>query len=143
MEGRVGPLPINVQRGLIPSLQPLSLAGASPDLCGCKGPRFPASLLQGFCQEAAAADRHEGHPEELRCLPEAEKLAVVETLHQSKWPVPGESAPSGPWKRDWVRWWAAFLSALRSWQAETRKCQACFCWARQAEPQTGWEQAAP
>lgn len=96
MKGQVGPLPVNVQRGLTPSLQPLSLAAPPPDFCGCKGPRFPVSLLQGFCQEAAAADRHEGHPEELRCLPEAEKLAVVETLHQSKWPVLGETPPLAP-----------------------------------------------
>jgi len=38
--------------------------------------------LQGLRQAAAAADGHEGHPEELRRLPEAQELAVVEAVHQ-------------------------------------------------------------
>ena len=38
--------------------------------------------LQGLCQETAAADCHEGDPEELFCLPQTQELAVVETLHQ-------------------------------------------------------------
>jgi len=39
-------------------------------------------MLQGLCEEAAAAQRSEGSPEELRRLLEAASLAVVETLHQ-------------------------------------------------------------
>ena len=38
--------------------------------------------LQSVHQAAAAADGHEGDPEELCGLPEAEELAVVEALHQ-------------------------------------------------------------
>ena len=38
-------------------------------------------LHQIFCQEAAAADRYEGDPEELCRLPQTQELAVVETLH--------------------------------------------------------------
>jgi len=41
-----------------------------------------AVSLQGLLQEAAAAECPEGSPEELRCLPEAQTLAVVEALHQ-------------------------------------------------------------
>ena len=37
---------------------------------------------QGVRQAAAAADGHEGDPEELRRLPEAQELAVVEAVHQ-------------------------------------------------------------
>lgn len=43
---------------------------------------------QGLCQEAAAADSHEGDSEELRRLPQAAKLAVVAALHQSECPLP-------------------------------------------------------
>lgn len=39
---------------------------------------------QGLCQEAAAADSHEGDSEELRRLPQAAELAVVEALHQGE-----------------------------------------------------------
>lgn len=38
--------------------------------------------MQGFCQETAAADRHEGDPEELCRLSQTQELAVVETLHK-------------------------------------------------------------
>lgn len=41
-------------------------------------------LLQSLYQEAAAADRHESYPEELCCLPETQKLAVVEAFHQGE-----------------------------------------------------------
>ena len=51
-------------RGPVPSLTPLFVS------------------LQSVHQAAAAADCHEGHPEELCGLPEAEELAVVEALHQ-------------------------------------------------------------
>lgn len=43
---------------------------------------------QGFRQETAAADGHEGDPEELRGVSEAQELAVVETLHQGDPPPP-------------------------------------------------------
>ena len=39
---------------------------------------------QGLRQAAAAADGHEGDPEELRRLPEAQELAVVEAVHQGQ-----------------------------------------------------------
>lgn len=44
----------------------------------------PLPSPQGLCQEAAAADGHEGDSEELRRLPQAAELAVVAALHQSE-----------------------------------------------------------
>lgn len=38
--------------------------------------------LQKLPQASAANQRHPRHPEELCCLPQAEKLAVVETVHK-------------------------------------------------------------
>lgn len=139
MKGQVGPLPVNVQRGLIPSLQPLSLAGPPQTSMGAKAPGF----LLHFCR--AFAKRQQ----QLTAMKVIQRnCAAYLKLRNWQWwrlftKVSGQSLgrhpPPGPWKRDWVRWWAAFLSALRSWQAELRKCQACFCWARRAEPQSGWE----
>ena len=78
----------------------------------------PLSSPQGLCQEAAAADGHEGDSEELRCLPQAAELAVVAALHQSECllitsPLPPPSPKSWVFPGtlpmcDW-RWWIAGL----------------------------------
>lgn len=54
----------------------------------------PCPSPQGLCQEAAAADRHEGDSEELCRLPQAAQLAVVEALHQGA--CSGPTQFSGP-----------------------------------------------
>lgn len=41
-------------------------------------------VLQILRQKTAAAVCHESDPEELRCLPQTEELAVVEAFHQGK-----------------------------------------------------------
>lgn len=78
----------------------------------------PLPSPQGLCQEAAAADGHEGDSEELRRLPQAAELAVVAALHQSECIlIPSPLPPTSP--ESWVfpgtlptwdwRWWIAGL----------------------------------
>ena len=77
----------------------------------------PLPSPQGLCQEAAAADGHEGDPEELRRLPQAAELAVVAALHQSECVL--TPRPPTPSPKSWVfpgalptwdcRWWIAGL----------------------------------
>lgn len=49
-------------------------------------PQLGFCLIQSLCQEAAAADSHEGDSEELCSLLETQELAVVETLYQGTHP---------------------------------------------------------
>ena len=41
----------------------------------------PFDFFQELPEEGPAAERHPNPPEELRCLSQAEELAVVEALH--------------------------------------------------------------
>ena len=41
----------------------------------------PFDFFQELPEESPAAERHQNPPAELRCLPQAEELAVVEALH--------------------------------------------------------------
>lgn len=93
--GRPPPACLSVFSPYMQPPQPCRALLAHGSLLLAQTDQFCAPLLQGLCQEAAAADRHEGHPEELCRLPEAEKLAVVETLHQSRSPDLWEEHP-GP-----------------------------------------------
>lgn len=54
--------------------------GRRPSMSTCEGVFL--SVLQGLCQEAAAAECLKGAAAELRGLPEAAALAVVACLHQ-------------------------------------------------------------
>ena len=49
-------------------------------------------LFQELREANPAAERHQDPSEELRCLPQAQELAVVETLHQSQASAPGRSS---------------------------------------------------
>mgnify|MGYP001487955147 CR=1 FL=1 len=40
-------------------------------------------FFQELPEESPAAERHQNPPEELRCLPQAEELAVVEALEKA------------------------------------------------------------
>lgn len=79
----------------------------------------PLPLPQGLCQATAAADGHESDSEELRRLPQAAELAVVEAVHQSECrgtrpcrnPPPG-SAPQ--MLRLWGRMWLTARVRMRS-----------------------------
>ena len=80
---------------LIPKLEYQPILGRFPILVSASEQLYflPSSttycpmhcrLFQGVLKEAAAADGHEGDPEELRRLPEAQELAVVEAVHQGQ-----------------------------------------------------------
>ena len=57
-----------------------------------RGNRTIGCLFQELREANPAAERHQDPSEELRCLPQAQELAVVETLHQSQASAPGRSS---------------------------------------------------
>ena len=49
-------------------------------------------VFQELREANSAAQRHQDPPEELRCLSQAQELAMVETLHQSQASAPGQNS---------------------------------------------------